>query len=182
VSTLVVEYTNKYCEWVMGLVSNAIDATPTVKFMGDGAAFVWEVPVGTRLIDLANAVVGLACALDGGYSRWHSENTDGMPEVPKHIGVGVDFGDASRLTSESGSYEYLGLPLSYAAKMQALARPNGGVVIRDKWTLPDYLRSKFTKIGSLTIGDECIPVRATGRVKFKPAKLAQPEADDIGLA
>lgn len=182
VSALVVEYTNRYCEWVMGFVSNAIDATPTVKFMGDGAAFVWEVPGDSRLIDFANAVVGLACALDGGYSKWRAENTDGMPEVPKYIGIGVDFGDASRLTSESGSYEYLGLPLSYAAKMQALARPNGGVVIRDKWTLPDYLRSKFTRNGVLTIGNECMPVRATGRVKFKSAKPAQQEAGELGLA
>ncbi|MBV8856469.1 MAG: hypothetical protein JOZ02_05885 [Acidobacteria bacterium] len=182
VSDIVVDFTNKFCQWVMGVVSKTMEVPPTVKFVGDGMVLVWEAE-GTKFMDDATAVAGLACALDGGYSKWRSSgNPEWKNHVPRYIGIGVDFGDqARRFTSESGSYEYLGLPLSYAAKMQAMARPNGGVVIRDKWTLPDYLRCKFTKSGTMFIGDERIPVRATGRVKFNPSQNGQPHPTDEEL-
>lgn len=182
VSKLFVGFTNKFCEWVMGVVSEAMDVPPAVKFVGDGVVLVWEVPDSLKLIDYANAVVGLACAVDGGYAKWRQGSTDGETDVPRYIGIGVDFGDdAHRLTSESGSCEYLGPPLSFAAKMQGLARPHGGVVIRDKWALPDYLRCKFTKSGMMIIGNERIPVRATGRVKFNPPQNGRPGLGNLGL-
>ncbi len=172
VSDIIVDFTNKFCQWVMVIVSKEMRAPPTVKFVGDGMVFVWEAE-GANLVDDANAIAGIACHLDGAYSKWRSSgNPEWKNHVPRHIGIGVDFGDqARRFTTESGSYEYLGLPLSYAAKMQAMARPNGGVVIRDdKWMLPDFLRSKFTKSGMMLIGSERILVRATRRVKFDPPK------------
>ncbi|MFL6286547.1 MAG: hypothetical protein ACJ74Q_25705 [Pyrinomonadaceae bacterium] len=182
VGDLYVNFTNKFCEWVMGYVSGAMgDTAPVVKFEGDGLALVWEVSGNLNLIDCANAVVGLACALDGGYSKWRADSPEWKNHVPRYIGVGVDFGDASRFTSESGSYEYLGRPLSYAAKMQGLAQPHGGVVIRDKWELPDFLRCKFTKKGMMIIGNDCIPVRATGRVRFNPPQNGRAGADNLGL-
>lgn len=181
VSNIVVDFTNKFCQWVMGIVSVEMKDPPTVKFVGDGMVLVWEAE-SAKIMDDANTVAGLACHLDGAYSKWRSSgNPAWKSHVPRHIGIGVDFGDqARRFTTESGSYEYLGLPLSYAAKMQAMARPNGGVVIRDeKWMLPDFLRSKFTKSGMMLIGSERILVRATGRVKFNPPQNGGPGSDTL---
>ncbi len=87
-------------------------------------------------------------------------------EVPPAIGIGVAFGSANRLTTENGSYDYSGLTVHYAAKLQTLARPRGGVVITDNWKLPTELHNKFSEKGKMLIGDEWIPVRATEGVEF----------------
>jgi class 3 adenylate cyclase len=84
------------------------------------------------------------------------------------MGVGIDFGPANRLTSENGSCDYLGLPLNYAAKLQGMARPDGGVVIRDSWRLTEDLIDKFTRKGTMAIGNERISIRATEGVKLLP--------------
>ncbi len=177
----IVNFKNKFCDWVMALVSEAPYGNVTPKFTGDGLMIVWEVPDASKIVDIANAVVGLGCALSGGYSSWLESVRGLWADVPKSIGIGVDFGYANRLTTESGMYDYSGLPLDFAAKLQGLARPDGGVVIQAKWSLPDELRCKFTKKGVMRIGDKCISVRATGRVKFLPPNSDQQASGNLWL-
>lgn len=175
----VVNFMNKFSEWIYDRASEAPYGPPVVKPIGDGFMFVWEVPDNSMMISRANAIVGLGCALCSGYLSW-VESTPGLyKDVPSSIGIGVDFGSANRLTLENGSYDYLGLPLNYAAKMQALARPDGGVVIRDNWKLSNELYDNFSKKGKMIIGDECIPVRATKGVKLRGNDSSM--LGDIGL-
>lgn len=83
--------------------------------------------------------------------------------VPIGLGIGVDTGPAIRMTFENGSHDYLGAPLSYAAKMQHLARPRGGVVIQEKVAcLLNGFRSRFPLKDVLKVGDGEICVRMTG--------------------
>lgn len=177
----IVNFKNKFCDWVMGFVSESSCGALTPKFTGDGLMLVWEVHDASKIVDIANAAVGLGCALSGGYSSWLGNDRELWTDVPESIGIGVDFGYANRLTTESGMYDYSGLPLDYASKLQGLARPQGGVVIQAKWTLPDQLRGKFTKRGMMKIGNKSIPVRATGRVKFLPTDFDRQGSDNISL-
>jgi class 3 adenylate cyclase len=178
----IVNFKNKFCDWVMLLVSEAPYGTPIPKFTGDGLMLVWEVADASKIVNIADAVVGLGCALYGGYPSWLEKYGRLRDDAPKSIGIGVDFGYSSRLTTESGMYDYSGLPLDYASKLQGLARPDGGVVIQAKWTLPHELRSKFTKKGVLRIGNKGIPVRATGRVKFLSPNFDQQGTENMGLS
>lgn len=85
--------------------------------------FVWEITDPATIIERANAVVGLGCALSSGYDSWVKSTPELYQGVPRSIGIGVDFGSATSLTSESGHNEYIGLVANYAAKFQGLARP-----------------------------------------------------------
>ncbi len=117
--------------WQSALQANK-EKPNLVKFLGDGFLFVWETPQVTKEVERrAEAVVNLACTLTSGYEAWAKANGLLWKEVPDAIGAGVDVGSAIRLTFENGSEDYLGEPINIAAKMQHMARPSGGVVIRE---------------------------------------------------
>src|SRR5262249_34074680 len=118
----------------------------------------------------ANTAVSLAYNQYTFFSPWaEEEKANKLPwGTPNAIGVGVDVGAAIRLTFENGSHDYLGTPVNIAAKMQNLARPNGGVVIQEKvWSLIGDTKENFPKEGKLRVGKKHIPVRATGEVELR---------------
>jgi len=162
----VVKFMNKFTDWVLSRASQAPHGWPTVKHIGDGLMLVWEVPQPSLMLTLANAVVGLGYSLSSGYESWVKSTRDFYREVPRAIGVGVAFGSAQRLTSENGSYDYSGVPVNLASKLQNLARPHSGVVILDDWSLANEFADKFIKRGKMQIGDELIAIRATEGVRF----------------
>jgi class 3 adenylate cyclase len=138
-----------------------------VKFLGDGFMFIWEIPNGAKA-DSANGVVGMAHTLCTTYLAWVKETISEPHGAPDGIGAGIDVGPAIRLTLENGSEDYLGSPLNIAAKMQNLARPNGGIVIPSKvWELlNEHLRAKFPKAGVVKLGQSEIPVHMTSDVEL----------------
>jgi class 3 adenylate cyclase len=151
-------------EWTWGHAAASPLGQPTfVKFMGDGFMFVWEVP-DASVVESATNSARLGYFLYKHYQPWVKRKAKTFHwGVPVGIGVGIDTGPALRLTFENGSIDYLGAPVSYAAKMQDLARPDGGVVMQGKvWGLLNGLRGRFPRQGVLTIGDTEICVRATG--------------------
>lgn len=161
----VVNFMNAYTEWIVNSASKEPYGSPNVvKRIGDGLMIVWE--VNDHMIARANAVVGLAYAILTGYQPWLANLEEFYKGGPKSLGIGIDFGQADRLTSENGTYDYLGLAANYAAKMQSLARPFGGIVVQSNWRLSDELSDKLPKRGKFLIGDECISVRATNDVKL----------------
>lgn len=150
-------------EWAWGQASASALGRPTfVKFLGDGFMFVWEVP-DASVTESANAGVRLGYFLYKHYLPWVKRKSRVFPwGVPIGLGVGVDTGPAIRLTFENGSHDYLGAPLSYAAKMQHLARPRGGVVIQEKvLSLLNGLRVKFPLKGVMKLGEGSVYVRMT---------------------
>jgi class 3 adenylate cyclase len=150
-------------EWCLNFAeASALGRPRLVKFLGDGYLFVWEIQ-DVSTVDSANAGARLSYALSTHYQAWVRKNKHvffwGAPEG---IGVGFDVGPALRLTFENGAEDYLGAPMSLAAKMQNLARPCGGVVIQAKaWGLLNGLRSKFPQHGVLKFGDAEVPIRMT---------------------
>ena len=103
-----------------------------VKFLGDGFLFVWECPQTSRDIDVrARAVIELAYSLHEDYPGWCHANSALWRTTPSGLGIGVDAGSAIRITFENGSEDYIGEPINDAAKLQDLARPSGGVLIKD---------------------------------------------------
>jgi class 3 adenylate cyclase len=164
----VVNFMNKFTQWILSRASEAPYGLPNVKHTGDGFMVVWEVADRSLMMSQVNAVVGLGCALCSSYKAWLRNTAEFYKSAPHSLGVGIDFGPANRLTSENGSCDYLGLPLNYAAKFQDLARPDGGVVIRDSWELTEELLYKFTRKGTMAIGKERISIRATEGVKLLP--------------
>jgi class 3 adenylate cyclase len=157
-------------EWTWSEASTLPHGRPNlIKFLGDGLMFVWEIPNGS-MYESTNAVVGFAYTLHTNYPSWVKEKVSKQKflwGVPDGIGAGVDVGAAIRLTFENGSDDYLGSPVNTAAKMQNLARPYGGVVIRKKvWDLLDDLRDSFPKAGTMSLGDLSTPIRMTEQVEF----------------
>jgi class 3 adenylate cyclase len=142
-----------------------------VKYLGDGYMLVWELPDDSVGCDRMNAVVGAACNLYDTYPVWAKDASRRWAEAPRSIGIGVDRGCAKRHTFENGSVDYQGSPVNNAAKMQDLARPDGGVVIRrDYWeNLSAELSDKFPEEGRMLIGQELISVRATKGVTLPNA-------------
>jgi hypothetical protein len=157
---------NKFNQWILSRASEPPYGVPNAKLTGDGLMLVWEVADNSNVIKQANAVTGLGYALSSGYQSWVAKKQEFYKRVPSSLGIGVNFGPANRLSSESGIYDYSGFIVNLAAKFQDLARPDGGVVIRDDWPLSIELADKFTKRGKLFIGEEPIRVRATDGVKF----------------
>ena len=150
-------------EWALSLAEASALGTPRlVKFLGDGYLMVWEIQ-GVSTVESANAGARLAYALSTHYHAWVRKNrTRFFWGTPEGIGVGFDVGPALRLTFENGTDDYLGAPMSLAAKMQNLARPNGGAVIQTKaWSLLNGLRLKFPHQGVLKVGNTDVPVRMT---------------------
>jgi class 3 adenylate cyclase len=180
----VIKFKNKFNEWILRCASEALQDNPHPKFTGDGFMLVWESFSDSKIIDRANKVADLGCKLFESYPSWVESNREELwKPVPLFIGAGMDFGYAKRLTSENGAYDYEGLPVNIAAKMQDLARPDGGVVIRDNWNLSDELRKKFINKGQMVIGDEYIPICATEGVKLTaPIKIELPPSDNSGLS
>jgi class 3 adenylate cyclase len=151
-------------EWAWNQAAVSPLGQPTfVKFLGDGFMLIWEVP-DASVSESVNAGVRLGYFLHKHYTPWVRRKSKVFPwGVPIGLGVGVDTGPAIRLTFENGSHDYLGAPLSNAAKMQHLARPRGGVVIQEKVAcLLNGFRSKFPLKDVLKIGDGEICVRMTG--------------------
>jgi class 3 adenylate cyclase len=183
-SEYVIKFKNKFNEWILGCASEALHDKPHPKFTGDGFMIVWESFSDSKIINRANKVVDLGYKLFESYPSWVNSNQEELwKPVPLYIGAGVDFGYAKRLTSENGAYDYEGSPVNNAAKMQDLARPDGGVVIRDNWKLSDELRKKFPNKGQMVIGDECIPICATKGVKLiAPIKIELPPSDNLRLS
>jgi class 3 adenylate cyclase len=155
-------------EWALTHTSVPPLGSPTlIKFLGDGYLLIWEVPYDSMITDRFNVVVSSACALHQNYPAWVRDTPSIWLGAPRAIGIGIDIGSALRVTFENGSVDYVGSPVNNAAKMQDLARPDGGVVIGASWKLSDELRDKFPVEGQLIIGNECISVRATGGVKLQ---------------
>jgi class 3 adenylate cyclase len=166
------DYIGTFMDELLELALNYTSVLPygrpnLIKFLGDGYMFIWEVPDDSTSITRLRAVVGAACALHDNYRSWIKDPTRAWMDPPNSIGVGVDLGCASRYTFENGSIDYKGSPVDNVAKMQDLARPDGGVVIQANWQLSDELRDKFPVEGQMVIGNECIAVRATGGVKLQ---------------
>jgi class 3 adenylate cyclase len=164
-------FNDGFREWAWKKASSSEQGSPKfVKFLGDGLMYVWEIPSG-KLRDNANNIAELAYSLSDDYLSWVSkpEVIDMFPwGTPKALGIGADVGNAVRLTFESGFDDYLGSPMNIAAKMQNLARPCGGVVIREKmWKqLLEDISNKFPEKGKLKLGDSDIPVRGTENVEL----------------
>jgi class 3 adenylate cyclase len=183
-SEYVIKFKNKFNEWILRCASETLQDTPHPKFTGDGFMLVWERFSDAEIINRANKVVDLGCKLFESYPSWVDSNREELwKPVPPYIGVGVDFGYTKRLTSENGAYDYEGSPVNIAAKTQGLARPNGGVVIRDKWNLSGELRKKFIDNGEMVIGDEYIPIRTTNGVKLPaPTKIDLLPSDNLDIS
>jgi class 3 adenylate cyclase len=159
-------------EWSLSFAeASGLGRPRLVKFLGDGYLLVWEIQ-DVSTVESANSGARLAYALSTHYHPWVKKNKNKFFwGTPTGIGVGFDVGPALRLTFENGAEDYLGAPMSLAAKMQNLARPNGGVVIQTKtWGLLNGLRGKFTQQGVLTCGDTQVPVRMTEDVVPKCAE------------
>ena len=160
------EFIEELRKWAWDQVHHSPEGHPRVtKFLGDGSMSVWEVQNG-RMTNGVGTTVQFGCDLSTRYRSWiRSESfTKKFPwGVPKAIGVGVDVGPAIRFTLENGSDDYLGSPLNLAAKMQDVARPNGGVVIRQKvWELLDEsLQKRFPNTRVVRLGDQSITLRMT---------------------
>lgn len=166
------EYVGKFIdelrEWALTHTSVPPLSNPTlVKFLGDGYLLVWEVADDSMITKRFNAVVSSAYALQENYPAWARDTPSIWMGAPRAIGIGIDLGSALRITFENGSVDYVGSPVNNAAKMQDLARPDGGVVIGANWKLSDELRAKFPIEGQLVIGNESISVRATAGVKLQ---------------
>jgi class 3 adenylate cyclase len=157
-------------EWLLGQISTARESQPDlIKFLGDGFLFVWEIP-DNFVVPGANAIVELANKLCTDYRSWirQEDFLERFPwGVPLGLGYGIDVGPAIRLTFENGSDDYLGAPLNIAAKMQDLAQPHGGGLIRASvWSrLKEELQQKFPKEGVMKIEDRAVDLRMTEEVE-----------------
>ncbi|HEV7473518.1 MAG TPA: carboxypeptidase regulatory-like domain-containing protein [Pyrinomonadaceae bacterium] len=170
-SNCVRDFIEELRKWSWSEVFALPEPPKSVKFLGDGFLFVWETP-GKSIVKNYNAIVELACGLSTNYRPWVDQAEDGQRflwGVPDGIGFGVDAGSAIRLTFENGSSDFLGTPLNYAAKMQDLARPNGGGVIQEiMWQrLKQNLKDKFPKEGVMKVGNEIVRIRMTEEVEFE---------------
>lgn len=118
-------------------------------------------------VESVNAGARLAYGLSSHYHVWVKKNRHRFFwGTPEGIGVGFDIGPALRLTFENGTDDYLGEPMSLAAKMQDLARPLGGAVIQAKaWGLLNGLKVKYPQKGILKVGDTQVLVRMTDGVE-----------------
>jgi class 3 adenylate cyclase len=159
-------------EWIWNYASASSLGRPTLtKFLGDGLLFVWEVPT-TSAAESATSSVRLGYLLHKHYMSWVKRKANTLHQgTPVGIGIGIDTGSALRLTLDNGYTDYLGAPISYAAKLQDLAQPDGGLVIRTNvWMLlDDNLRSKFLKGGVMKLGDRNISVRMIEDAELKSA-------------
>jgi class 3 adenylate cyclase len=141
-----------------------------VKQLGDGYLFVWEVPAASMITGV-NACARLCYTLFKSYPRWIRCNAQTFHwGVPVGLGIGIDAGPAIRMIFEDGSADYLGDPLNHAAKLQELARPHGGVVIKEKvWNLLDGSRRRFPVRAMMKFGECEVRVRmVTAAFNAKP--------------
>jgi len=156
-------FMDKFIQWVLQNARASTLGSPNyAKFLGDGILLIWEIPE-TKIVDGINSGVKFGCSLRKQYPRWVKKNARKFTwGVPIGIGVGVDVGTAIRLTFENGSNDYIGVPISFASKMQHYARPKGGVVVQER--LYPHLngkRSDFTRQGVMKIGDCEVNIRIT---------------------
>ncbi len=175
----VAEFMDNLLEWSLAKArSEANDAPDFVKFLGDGFLFVWEFAGENSLDEHTPSTLRLACRLSEEYAPWiRAERWDRkIGGVPDSVGVGVYTGNVIRIAFENGSRDYIGAPINHAAKMQNLARPNGGVVVPadvldrlDTESVAADLCAKFTKSGQIRTADgQFVPIRATGDVEIRP--------------
>lgn len=165
------DFIDEVREWILSEASRPPLVCPTfVKFLGDGFMYVWEVQKDT-LAARANAVAELACDLSHKYPAWVKR--EGVKQVlpwkaPDGLGFGVDASHAIRLTFENGSEDYMGSPVSMAAKMQNMARPTGVVVQERMWRdiLDEKIADRFPQAGVMRLGDQEIKIRATKEVEL----------------
>lgn len=154
-------------EWTTHLAFSLPQGRPAlIKFLGDGFMFIWEVPSDSHMVEAGNAVADLAYRICRGYPSWIKATPTLWLGAPRYIGAGVALGSALRLTFEDGSDDYIGSPLNLAAKLQNLARPFGGVIVHENWSLCEQVASSFSNRGEVVIGPESVPVRATSEVDF----------------
>ena len=99
-----------------------------IKFLGDGYMVIWEVPDEPDIKEEPNEVVDLARTAATNYSIWAEQMIDPSQfpnNIPSDLGIGIDLGLARRLVHEDSSYDYVGPPISVAAKLEKCARPSG---------------------------------------------------------
>lgn len=154
-------FMDDFVQWVLSNARVSSLGRPSyAKFLGDGVLIVWEIPE-SAIADSANTSVKLGYNLYKRYSPWVKKNSKKHTwGVPVGIGIGVDIGPAVRPTFEHGPNDYIGVPVSYAPKMQDYARPKGGVVVQEKvYNLLSGCRNKFLRQEILKIGANEIVVR-----------------------
>lgn len=152
--------------WVMCAVeASGLGRPHYVKYVGDGWVLVWEIPDVSR-VDSVNAGVKLAHYLSSHYHQWIKKNKNKFwCGGPDGIGIGFDVGPALRLILDDSSEDYLGYPMSLAAKMQHQARPCGVVIQAKSWELLNGLRGRFPRQAVMKFGAEEVPIRMTDDVR-----------------
>jgi hypothetical protein len=123
-------------------------------------AFVWEFADPAE-IESVRAIVGLTYEMWTSYPAWRKKMEPRFDwSLPEGIGAGVDAGPAKKITFADGSPAYLGPPIDMSVLLQQLARPGGGVVLRETvWSLLDGLRSKLPKPGKVRLQNSEILLR-----------------------
>jgi class 3 adenylate cyclase len=175
----IAEFMDNLLEWALEKTRLEANGAPDfVKFLGDGFLFVWEFPGENNLDEHTPRALRLACCLSEEYGPWiRTERWNRkIGGVPDSVGVGMYPGNVIRVAFENGSRDYLGAPINHAARMQDLARPNGGVVVPadvlerlDAGGVAADLCAKFTNSGQIsTARGQFVPVRATGEVEIRP--------------
>ncbi len=168
-------------EWARNQALSFPDNRPDfIKFLGDGFLFVWEVSDRKLLWERAGIEVRLAYKIYSEYADWlKTEDWEQeLGSVPPALGIGVDAGHVIRITYENGANDYIGAAVNNAAKLQDLARPNGGVVVLNStWqqcsncsgsltqTLEDKFIANYLLHPTEKIGDD-EKVYATAEVVF----------------
>jgi class 3 adenylate cyclase len=89
-----------------------------VKHLGDGHLLLWETTNPPDPALLADVVAGAARARTA-FAAYIAGREVAGAHLPRHVGVGVAFGEVSRAD------DYYGVALNLAARLQNLARPEG---------------------------------------------------------
>lgn len=113
-----------------------------VKHLGDGHLLLWETSNPPDPSLLADVVAGAAKARTA-FAAYIAGREAAGEHLPRHVGVGVAFGEVSRAD------DYYGVALNLAARLQNLARPEGLALDRNVFeTVAAHdarLRTAFTR-------------------------------------
>jgi class 3 adenylate cyclase len=144
----VINFMNDLRDWILEKsrkIMNLFKKPKLLKFLGDGYLIIWEQE---GLADELNQAVAFSCSICNEYNQFRDQliNTRKFASnLPSHVGIGIDFGTALKLTHENGSYDYISSSINNASKFQLMARPMGGVVISENlWkNLNSELKQRF---------------------------------------
>lgn len=100
-----------------------------IKFLGDGVMLIWE---SQKKEAGRKAICHYALKV--------------VKEIPKklsnkvRVGIGLAYGDATKVTMDKGFKDYFGYIVNLASKLQAKAKPSGGIVIDKQFLDKDDLK------------------------------------------